>query len=112
MPKKAGRKYAIKSAALGTWGVGVAWTIAAVGRGLTGGKQVKDDNARLLQHVGAELLRRGDVSEARRALEASLEYEYDEDVHQWLQANPAEGTALPDSEGEAGTKRKKRFRRR
>src|SRR6476620_7783102 len=64
--KNVGRKYAIKSAALGTWGFpwGVAWAAGAVGRGLAGGKEVTDANAQLPRAVGAELIRRGNVPEA------------------------------------------------
>jgi hypothetical protein len=86
--KKVGRKYAIRSVALGTWGFpwGVGWTAGAVGRGLSGGDQVKDANAVLLRAVGIELIHRGNLPEARRAFEASLNYGYDAEVYRWLQA--------------------------
>src|SRR5215203_2503287 len=72
--KKVGRKYAMKSVLLGTWGLpwGVGWTAAAAARGLSGGEQLKNANAILLRAVGVELINRGDYFEARRALEACL----------------------------------------
>jgi hypothetical protein len=95
--KKVGRKYAMRSLAFGLWGIpwGVAWTVAAVVRGLSGGEQVKNANAVLLRAVGVDLIRRGDVPEARRALEASLNYEYDHEVSQWLQIQPKPPTPPP-----------------
>jgi hypothetical protein len=63
--------------ALGTWGLprGAAWIAAAVGRGLTGGELVTNANAVLLRAVGGALIHQENVPEARRALEASLNYE-------------------------------------
>ena len=104
--KKVGRKYAMKSAAFGTWGLpwGAAWTAAAVARGLSGGDQVKHANAELLRAVGVELIHRGDVSEARRALEASLSYEFDADVSEWLQTYAVQEAA--SMHPRAGARRK------
>ena len=101
--KKEAFKYSLVSGLFGWWGIpwGPIYTLQTIGHNSTGGLQSADLNADLLAAVGAELAQRGEIDEAAKALEASLELRDQPEVRQFLWA--LQGARLaPADEAAAG----------
>lgn len=86
--KKEAFKYSLVSGLFGWWGIpwGPIYTLQTIGQNSAGGLQNADLNADLLAAVGAELADRGEVDEAAKSLEASLELRDQPEVRQFLWA--------------------------
>jgi len=77
--------YSLLSVLLGPWSIpGPAYTLRALAYNLGGGFQKADYNANLLRTVAQQLIERGDKREAAAALEESLKYREDPDLHELL----------------------------
>ena len=84
--------------------VGAPWgpiyTLQTIGQNSAGGLQSADLNADLLAAVGGELAQRGEIDEAAKALERSLELRDQPEVRQFLWA--LEGARLTPADEAAG----------